>query len=341
MKKLFIREESHLHEYRTPLVPKDVSTLLYAGFEVIVQKSHERIYSDMEYQHAGATITSDTWYHYSDSLILGIKEIVHLDRLHEHVHVYFSHSFKGQHDSMKILHAFIESKSQLYDYEYFTDDEGKRLIAFGWYAGAVGAVLGIQQWRLSMENKNLGPLKPFASYADMLASIQSPCHAKIALVGAHGRCGTGVRAVLDQLGISYTVVEKEDANDSLANYDIIYNCILLHESYQTVWISQTCKPDHHVTIVDISCDYSKPNNPLPLYTEATTWSTPVICPSPEFSIVAIENLPSLLPKESSDHFSGILTSLILGEHADTWKRAEQAFVNAVHNSLLANTHPSE
>jgi saccharopine dehydrogenase (NAD+, L-lysine-forming) len=83
-------------------------------------------------------------------------------------------------------------------------------------------------------------------------------------------------------------------------------------------------------VVDISCDYSRLNNPIALYKEATTWETPVIEPKENIRIIAIENLPSLLPKESSDHFSAILTEFLLDTMSTTWDRALQRFYEAMN-----------
>ncbi len=326
-KKIFIRKETHLHEYRTPLVPKDIKTLIQAGFTVFVQSSSDRIYKDSEYEIAGALLTTDEWhaYNYQDALILGIKELDHLEKLHRHTHAYFSHSFKGQTGSEKTLRAFSESESKLYDFEYFTSADRKRLISFGWFAGVVGAVLGLQT--------ELTSLKLWSSMEEMLASVDPvPTDKKIAVIGWQGRCGSGVCDTLDKLQIPYTRFGREADTSKFCEYDVLYNCILLDTSYEKLWFSPLSpKPEHPILIVDISCDYSKPNNPIAVYKAATTWEQPVIYPTENLKIIAIENLPSLIPKESSDHFSSILTSFLLDKTSDIWKRALRHFQASIHN----------
>jgi saccharopine dehydrogenase (NAD+, L-lysine-forming) len=327
-KKIFIRKETHLHEFRTPLVPKDIKTLIQAGFTVFVQSSADRIYKDREYEIAGALLTTDEWhaYKYQDALILGIKELDHLEKLHRHTHAYFSHSFKGQTGSEKTLRAFSESESKLYDFEYFTSVDGKRLISFGWFAGFVGAVLGLQ--------KELTTLQPWSSMEAMLASVEPvPTDKKIAVVGWKGRCGSGVCDTLDKLQISYSRLNREADTSKLAEYDILYNCILLDSSYEKLWFSaQSPKPEHPILIVDISCDYSKPNNPIAVYKAATTWEHPRIYPAENLEIIAIENLPSLIPKESSDYFSSILTIFILDAMDSVWNRPLQNFYKILNQT---------
>jgi saccharopine dehydrogenase (NAD+, L-lysine-forming) len=111
----------------------------------------------------------------------------------------------------------------------------------------------------------------------------------------------------------------------LEEFELVYNCIELEESYTDVWFSEATEINHVLVIVDISCDYSKPNNPISFYTQATSWAIPVCHPHPLVSLVAIENLPSLLPQESSYHFSACLTRLLLDDSKDAWKRSFEVF----------------
>jgi saccharopine dehydrogenase (NAD+, L-lysine-forming) len=86
--------------------------------------------------------------------------------------------------------------------------------------------------------------------------------------------------------------------------------------------------------VDISCDYSKLNNPIQLYSAATTWKKPVYKPSEHISIIAIENLPSLLPRESSIHFSKQLTRLLLENDEDIWQSNKNYFLRCLTDKKL-------
>jgi len=320
-KTIFIRRETHPNEYRTPLVPKDVEKLVGAGYTVYVQRSSDRVYKDAEYETVGAVLTSDEWYTRENALILGIKELGNLEKLQEHSHAYFSHSFKGQKGSDEIIRAFTASKSKLYDFEFFTTEDGKRLISFGWYAGAVGAVLGLQ--------KTFTSLLPWQSIPDMLASVEEAKNGQkvsVAVLGWQGRCGTGVCDILDRFQIVYTRFGKNDDTSNLRDFDIIYNCILLDIHYTKVWFSHSDPAvEHPIRVIDISCDYSRPNNPIAVYNQATSWENPVTSPLENLEIVAIENLPSLLPKESSDHFSSVLTSFLLDRTNAVWERAIKTF----------------
>jgi len=297
---------------------------------VYVQSSGFRCYADSQYRAAGAVVTQKEWYdsQFKDCLILGIKELTCLDKLRGHLHVYFSHSFKGQQGADVILQAFKGSLSLLYDLEYLVGADGKRLIAFGFHAGLVGGALGVLQ---HCNRSSLGQLKGWASLNDMIAdcskSIPVASPLNIAIVGADGRCGRGVQALLDRIGVPYTKIGKGDT--VTCDYDIIYNAIALEETYDKVWFTRNTVFPKRTTIVDISCDYTRPNNPIKLYQEATTWASPVHTVG-NASVIALENLPSLLPLESSAHFSERLSTLLLNG-GEPWNRALAAFQSTQSN----------
>lgn len=271
---------------------------------MIVQSSETRCFSDQEYMEDGAIISYHPWYHQGpDTLILGLKELDHLEMLNGHTHVYFSHALKGQAGSTEILEAFRNSKSTLYDLESFAR-EGQRILSFGFYAGVVGAFLGIKAF-----GTDLGPLRPTS--LTELAACQ-PITASIGIVGA-GRTSKGVQRILDSLGLPYTVLKRGHIDPT--QFDIFFNCICLSPDYKEKWALDSAKP---LLIVDISCDASKPNSPLPPI--RTTWSEPVYR-SGNLSVIAIDNLPSLIPRESSMDFSSCMADLIDFHGGPLWVKA--------------------
>ena len=56
-------------------------------------------------------------------------------------HLMFSHTIKGQLYNMELLSKFLTSESgakppaRLIDFELLTNEDGKRTVGFGWYAG--------------------------------------------------------------------------------------------------------------------------------------------------------------------------------------------------------------
>jgi len=340
---LYIRNERNINEHRTPLIPLHVKDLINNGFIVYIQSSVHRIYTDLEYIQAGAIMTDKCWHDnlFDKALIIGIKDFINLHKLSNHTHIYFSHSYKNQLYSEKILQSFTKSNSFIYDFEYFLNKDNKRIIAFGYYAGLVGCVLGLNQYYNKLNKKsNINNLIPWNSYNEMINTVQKmelnlDDKLNICIIGPNGRCGLGVINILKELNLSYDILNKSDIinEDILRKYDIIYNCILLDEKYNKIWFNKDTNFNKSIIIIDISCDYSKVNNPILIYDNATSWIEPVYNYNEFVDIIAVDNLPSLLPKESSDSFSYIFFNLLL-EYAEDpnnyWRNNRSVFLSKIN-----------
>ena len=115
-------------------------------------------------------------------------------------------------------------------------------------------------------------------------------------------------------------------------HEVFLNCILAKPG-APVFVNNThLIEDRKLRVVgDISCDPDSSFNPIPIYSSATNWEHPVIrvSDSNKLDVMAIDNLPSLLPYESSIDFSRQLIPLLLGLNstaADVWDRAEKTFI---------------
>ena len=325
IKLIFIRNEISETELRAPLIPMDVEILIFHGFEVYVESSKQRVYKDIEYALKGAKITMKKWFDpmFKHAIIIGLKELTDLHFLDNHTHVYFSHCFKKQLRAEKVLSAFHRSNSKLYDFEYFKVNN-KRVTTFGMYAGIIGCCVGLMQFKCKRSTgNNITNLSPFKNMNQILK--RSRCLTdvpKINIMGPFGNVGLGVRCLLDNLGIPYT------HNDvCFDKYDIVFNCINLHPIYNQTWISHKTKISKQLLICDISCDYNKSNNPIKIYNSPTTWKDPVYSFDDYIDIIAINNLPSLLPKESSAYFSNNFLCLLLSYHNYVWDDCIQFFDN--------------
>ena len=311
---LYIRHETVDEECRTPLVPTDISILIKHGFTIYIEsnkdKEYPRFFSDEEYISRGCIITIKKWYEIdpTDLLIIGLKKLsdYELSKLNSHSHLYFSHSFKGQFDSNKILRAFHSTNSILYDFEYIKDDYGKRLLSFCYYAGVVGCHLGILYTDTHI-NKSI----------------------RIGIIG-NGKCSSGVQDVLNALSLPFTIIGRDKKNIDLLSFDILFNCILLDEKNTEVWFDQTTIFIKPFLIIDISCDYTKPNHPIKIYDKPTTCKNPIHRYGTFVKIIAIENLPTILPDKSSIFFSQKLRDLLINKiNNDTiWKRCKDSFYMA-------------
>jgi saccharopine dehydrogenase (NAD+, L-lysine forming) len=152
------REDKSRWEARSPLVPDDVKRLVREyGLEITVQTSPHRAFSDDAYRAAGAQV-SDTL---ADCpVILGVKEVP--PELFEpaKTYVFFSHTIKGQPANMPALRRLMELGCQLIDYERIVDEQGRRRVLFGPFAGQAGMIDTL--YALGRRLQSEGLATPFA-----------------------------------------------------------------------------------------------------------------------------------------------------------------------------------
>lgn len=145
-------EDKYEMEKRAPLTPKHVERLVkQKKLDIVVQTSGKRIFTDDEYSKAGAKISHDLK---KCSVIFGVKEMP-IDFFETgKTYVFFSHVIKGQKKNMPMLKRMMELKCNLIDYERVVDEQGKRIIFFGRYAGMAGMINSL--WALGLRLKSLG-----------------------------------------------------------------------------------------------------------------------------------------------------------------------------------------
>lgn len=150
-------EDLYSSELRAPLIPAHVEFLVKKkGMDIVVQKSDKRIFTDKEYQSAGAKISDNL----NDcNIILGVKEIPIEKFEAGKTYVNFSHVIKGQSYNMPRLQKMMDLECNLIDYEKITDEQGHRVIFFGHYAGLAGMINSL--WALGLRLEHQGYVTPF------------------------------------------------------------------------------------------------------------------------------------------------------------------------------------
>ncbi len=159
MHKIGIRhEDKYKMERRAPLVPEHVKELVEKGIEIHVERSPKRVFKDEEYKAAGAILVDKLT---EPDLILGVKEMP-LDYFeYRKTYIFFSHTIKGQSYNMPLLKRMMEKEINLMDYEKVTDEQGRRLIFFGRFAGLAGMINTL--WSAGQRYRELGIETPFVS----------------------------------------------------------------------------------------------------------------------------------------------------------------------------------
>ncbi len=199
MKIGIIREGKTPADSRVPLSPHQCSQLVEQGLQVSVQRSEVRCFSDDQYAHLGIDVVDNI----DDcDILLGVKEVPISELIPNKTYFFFSHTIKEQAYNQKLLKACVDKKIRLIDYEVLTDETGKRVIAFGKFAGMVGAHNALWTYGERLGNNPLPrmhSLKDYAAAQKIYSTTKFP-NARIVLTGT-GRVSSGAVQVLTDMGI--------------------------------------------------------------------------------------------------------------------------------------------
>lgn len=196
-----LREGKIPPDKRVAFTPKQVEEILqrYPMVSILVQPSPHRCFSEAEYEALGAVISEDLS---SCDVLLGIKEVPKDTLIPGKTYLFFSHTIKEQPYNRELLRTVLAKKVKLIDYEVLCDIQGNRLVAFGRYAGIVGAYNGLMAWGKRNQVFDLIRASDCLDINELklqLHELQLPT-VKIVLTGA-GRVGRGAMETLDSAGI--------------------------------------------------------------------------------------------------------------------------------------------
>lgn len=202
-----IREDKQPSDSRVALTPDQAAELDDRDdIHLFVQPSTVRAYADLEYQSAGLPLREDLGH---CDLLLGIKEVPIDKLIPNKTYCFFAHVIKKQAYNRLLLRALLEKNIRLIDYEVLTDDRGRRIIAFGYFAGMVGAHNSLWTYGQRTGLFQLPRLKDLHDYAAaklIYRELRLPA-LRIVLSGT-GRVGKGARQVLEDMGV-HRVAPKE------------------------------------------------------------------------------------------------------------------------------------
>lgn len=191
---------------RVPLTPWEVieAQNIFPNFEIVCQSSDIRCFEDESYSKLNIPILEKL----DDcDVILGIKEFPAQDLIPGKTYMFFSHTIKKQAYNRKLLRSILDKKIKLIEYECLTDTHGKRVIAFGRFAGIVGAYNALLGYGKKYNLYNVKRAMECSTYIELKSEykkMQLP-PIKIVLTG-HGSVGHGAREVLENVGIKEVTV---------------------------------------------------------------------------------------------------------------------------------------
>ena len=367
MKIGIIREGKIPADHRSPFTPDllyEIQKTFGNNLSICVEKSEFRCFTDEEYAVQGIEVVSDL----SDvDILFGVKEVPIAQLISGKTYFFFSHTIKKQPKNQALLQAILAKSIRLIDYELLKNPVGERVVAFGRWAGIVGAYNAF--WTYGMKT-GLFEIKRAIACRDLedlkveLKKVFLP-PIKIIVTGS-GRVGKGVLEILKILGIQEVgeqdFLHKEfeepvfvclsssdylrrkldggfDKADFYANPEAYESHFLPFAHTGEILIAAAYwdpkaprlfelpaiqSPDFSISVIaDITCDL---DGSIPTTRRASTIVDPVYDVDrrtaeelPAFgkqdsiSVMAIDNLPCELPRESSAEFARQLREWVIPE----------------------------
>jgi hypothetical protein len=306
---------------------------------------------------------------------VGIKEVNREDLLEGKNYLFFSHVIKKQAHNKELFAEIVRKKNTLVDYELLTDDKGTRLVAFGRWAGIVGAYNGLRAWGIRHHKFELKPAHQSHSFDILCKSLLmlEKLPLKI-LVTGEGRVAGGVLEILHCFG-----AEQIEVSDFLSKeFPVPVFCqigpqhytkhilggsfdfrhfAMVPKEYHSAFMPFTRSTDMLITahywhpdspemlrledmqqpgfrihlIADISCDVSGPiastvrpstiEEPFYDFDPIEGIEKPAFSSQRNITVMAVDNLPAELPKDSSEYFGETLMKyvfpILAGEESTT------------------------
>jgi len=268
-----LRETKNPPDRRVPLSPAQALTFQerFPQAELYIQPSFIRGFEDQEYRYLELNMQEDLSH---CDLLAGIKEVDYTTFIPDKTYMFFAHVGKKQPHNRKMLQEIVRRRITLIDYEYLTDNNGNRIIAFGRWAGMVGAYNGLRARGLCNGSFELKPAHECHDMEEMFAGLKRlELKPEKILVTGGGRVANGAMETLRTLNIREVTprefLEEDFDEPVLARLDPhdyvkhrhgkafdLYHFFNHPEAYESSF-----KPYQKVTDLYIACHYWDPQSP--------------------------------------------------------------------------------
>ena len=137
----WLRRETKENEFRRALDPASCVKLIANGHRVVVEDWIDSIIPTKLYQQVGCEIVkAGSWIDSpKDTIVVGLKALPDNCKVFHHRHIFFAHVYKEQEGWQNLMENFSRAGGKIIDLEFMVDDKGRRVCAFGYWAGYVGA----------------------------------------------------------------------------------------------------------------------------------------------------------------------------------------------------------
>lgn len=269
-----IKETKVPEDNRVTFTPEQVVNINQKyNCQIFIQKSNSRAIEDNEYEKVGIKLIDDLS---NCDILFGIKEVdIHSLIPNKH-YFFFGHIAKLQKHNKSLLQKMMKLGITFTDYEYLVNENNKRVVSFGWWAGAVGVYNTIRAWGLRHKSFNLEKPHIDTTLEGMISDLQKiKMPVMKIIVTGKGQASQGAQHVLDHMGIkpidalsfldnelelpSYAVlcleeiVVPKNKNNSFNRHDFKLN----PQNYESNFMSYATKAD-----MLISCHYWGDDDPI-------------------------------------------------------------------------------
>lgn len=203
-----IKERKNPPDRRVVLSPAACQKVVSQHKEasIIVEASDIRVFSDDEYLKAGIAVSTQID---QCDVLFGVKEVPIEALIPNKKYFFFSHTIKKQPYNRPLLQAILKKNVSLYDHEVITNAKGIRLVAFGRYAGIVGAYNGIRAYGLKSRQFQMPKAKDLKDKEALINTLKSLSLPSMkVLITGKGRVGNGAREMLVGMNMREVSVES-------------------------------------------------------------------------------------------------------------------------------------
>ena len=196
-----IKEEKVPVDHRVPITPAQAAQIQkdFPKVRIRVQSSRVRCYSDNDYLKEGIEIVPSVK---DCDILMGVKEVPRPSLIADKTYLFFSHTIKKQAYNRNLLRTVLEKNIRLIDYEALINEHGHRIVAFGRWAGIVGAYNAIWTYGKRYNLFNIKRVHDCFDFEDLkteYSKVKLPS-IKIAVTGG-GRVSKGAMEVLLAMNI--------------------------------------------------------------------------------------------------------------------------------------------
>ena len=198
--------------------------------KIFVQRSPSRCFTDDEYKDQGIEVVDDISF---CDVLLGVKEVAIDHLIADKTYFFFSHTIKAQPYNKRLLQTILTKNIELIDYECLKSKEGPRVIAFGRWAGIVGAYNGLRALAKRLSLGDLPEMHQCFDLAEAIEALKNVDFSSVRLVvTGTGRVSRGAQEIVDAAGLAEVKPEAYLSGDQKGQYTMLpTESLFVHDDY--------------------------------------------------------------------------------------------------------------